>query len=304
MQYLTGMKRTKYHRNATLLKFGGVLVLSVGLLAGCSKESNTVPPAARQERITDPAKQQRLLEAAQQLPAIGVYNRRMDRVIVFRQGADGSRDFNFVDPPSDGINFASSNGGEWTWSESQGLMVITEPGAGIGGGGGTVVAGSASLDIQYAVCFSIDEEAFGMDLFNSGISEVAGVIGIAGDFDALINGDFDQNEDDIFDYFYGFAYYLVYADQLENTDYEVLNWLDDLGQDVEDLDGFGFSFVVSFQNDGGVYISRDGDLTVNGGSIGFNGNYYAIEGVGFFDEDGEDDPDFSVVPGFGTMGCN
>lgn len=297
------MKRIIDLRNASLLTLGGMLMLCVGLLTGCSKEGN-ITPATQQERITDPAKQQRLLEAARQLPAIGVYNRRMDKVIVFRQGNDGSRSFNFVDPPTNGINFASSNGGQWTWSESEGLMVLTEPGTGLGGGGGTVVAGSASLDIQYAVCFSMDEEGLGMDLFNTGISEVAGVIGIAGDFEALMNGDFDESEDDIFDYFHGFAYYLVYAEELENTDYEVLNWVEDLDQDEEDLDGFGFSFVVSFLNEGGIYISRDGALNVDGNSIGFNGNYYAIEGVGFFDEDGDEDADFSVVPGFGTMGCN
>jgi len=106
-----------------------MLMLCMGLLTGCSKEGN-ITPATQQERITDPAKQQRLLEAARQLPAIGVYNRRMDKVIVFRQGNDGSRSFNFVDPPTNGINFASSNGGQWTWSESEGLMVLTEPGTG------------------------------------------------------------------------------------------------------------------------------------------------------------------------------
>lgn len=286
-------------------RLGVVLVLGAGLLAGCSKEGANVAPATRQERITDPELQQRLLSKAAQLPGVGVYNRRMDKVIVFKQNIDGSRSFNFVDPPSGGINFASSNGGQWTWSESQGLMILTEPSAGLGAGGGTVVAGSAVLDIDLAVCFSMGEEALGAGLFDTGIGDVAGVIGIAGDFEALMNGDFAEDEDDIFDYFHGFAYYLVYAEQLTNTGYEVLNWVDDLGQDPEDLDGFGFSFVVSFQNEGGIYISRDGTLNVNGGSIGFNGNYFAIEGVGFFDENGnDDDGDFSVVSGFGTMGCN
>jgi len=283
--------------------WGASLVLSVGLLAGCSKESGNVTPAG-QERITDAAMQQRLRDKAAQLPGVGVYNRRMDKVIVFKQNIDGSRSFNFVSPPTNGINFASSNGGQWTWSESQGLMILTEPSAGLGAGGGTVVAGNASLDIDLAVCFSMGEDALGEGLFDTGVGDVAGVIGIAGDFEALMNGDFTEGEDDIFDYFHGFAYYLVYAEDLSNTDYEVLNWVEDLGQDPDDLDGFGFSFVVSFQNEGGIYISSEGSLNVNGGSIGFNGNYYAIEGVGFFDEDGDDDGDYSVVSGFGTMGCN
>lgn len=282
---------------------GAMLVLGGGLFAGCSKEQTGAPAAPRTQRIVDPELQQRLLEKAGQLPGIGIYNRTMNKVIVFKHLPDGSRSFNFVDPPGGGINFASSNGGQWTWSESQGLMVLTEPSAGLGAGGGTVVAGDASLDIQMAVCFSMDEEGLGMDMFDTGINDVAGVVGIAGDFDALMNGDFSSETDDIFDYFHGFAYYLVYAEQLGNDEYEVLNWVDDLDQSEDDLQNFGFSFVISFQGEGGVYISRDGALTVDGGSIGFNGNYYAIEGTGFFDEDGEGDGDYSVVSGFGTMGC-
>ncbi len=297
------MNRERINTRAALPTLGALLLLGAGLLVGCSKEGASVTPQA--DRTIDPAVQERIREKMDQLPGVGIYNRTMNKVIVFKYLPDGSRSFNFVDPPSGGINFASSNGGQWTWSESEGLMILTEPSAGIGGGGGTVVAGDASLDIGLAVCFSVDEEGLGMDLFDTGVGDVAGVIGIAGDFDALINGDFSSDEDEIFDYFHGFAYYLVYADQLGNESYEVLNWIDDLDQPEEDLDGFGFSFVVSFQNEGGVYISSDGELSVNGGSIGFNGNYYAIEGVGFFDEDGEDEGgDFSEVPGFGAMGCD
>ena len=296
------MKSFQMNNRGTIAALGFTALLGGAILTGCSKEH--AAPAKKVEQITDASLQQRLLEKAAQLPAIGIYNRRMDKVIVFRYDADGSRSFNFVDPPGTGINFASSNGGQWTWSESQGLMILTEPSAGLGAGGGTVVAGNASLDIGLAVCLSIDEEALGADLFDTGIGEVAGVIGIAGDFDALINGDFSSGEDDIFDYFHGFAYYLVYADQLSNSSYEVLNWVEDLDQPEEDLEDFGFSFVVSFQNEGGVYISKDGALNVNGGNIGFTGNYYAIEGVGFFDEEDNGDASYSVVPGFGTMGCN
>lgn len=295
------MNGLQINRKGTVAALGLTVLLGGAMLTGCTKE-----PAARPlqvDRITDLSLQQRLLDKAARLPAIGIYNRTMEKVIVFRHNVDGSRSFNFVDPPGTGINFASSNGGQWLWSESQGMMILTEPSAGLGAGGGTVVAGNASLDIGLAVCFSIDDEAVGMDLFDTGVGDVAGVIGIAGDFDALINGDFTSGEDEIFDFFHGFAYYLVYADQLSNTSYEVLNWVEDLDQPEAELEDFGFSFVVSFQNGGGIYISKEGELTVNGGSIGFNGNYYAIEGVEFF-ENGEEDADFSVVPGFGTMGCN
>ncbi|MBL7950810.1 MAG: hypothetical protein JNM62_03760 [Flavobacteriales bacterium] len=295
------MNGIRTYKRAALPLVGAVL-LGAGLLAGCSKEGAVATP--RTARTLDPAVQQRIREQVQQLPGVGIYNRTMNKVIVFKSLPDGSRSFNFVDPPTGGIDFASSNGGQWTWSETQGLMILTEPSSGTGGGGGTVVAGDASLDIELAVCFSFDEEGLGMDLFDTGINDVAGVIGIAGDFDALINGDFSSGEEDLFDYFHGFAYYLVYAEQLGNNSYEVLNWIDDLDQDEEDLENFGFSFVVSFQNEGGIYLSQDGELQVSGGSIGFNGNYYALEGVGFFEEDEEGDGSASTVPGFGTMGCD
>lgn len=294
------MNGTRTYKRAALPLVVAVL-LGAGLLTACSKERAGVAPRASGK--VDLEVEQRIREKLDQLPGVGIYNRRMNKVIVFKHLPDGSRSFNFVDPPSGGINFASSNGGQWTWSESEGLMILTEPSSGTGGGGGTVVAGDASLDIELAVCFSFDEEGLGMDLFDTGINDVAGVIGIAGDFDALINGDFSSGEDDIFDYFHGFAYYLVYADQLGNESYEVLNWIDDLDQDEEDLENFGFSFVVSFQNEGGIYLSQDGELQVSGGSIGFNGNYYALEGVDFFEEGGDDEGSASTVPGFGTMGC-
>jgi hypothetical protein len=298
------MNRTRINTRAALPTLGALLLLGAGLLVGCSKEEAPVT-TTKVDRVKDPVVQQRIRAKVDHLPGVGIYNRTMNKVIVFKHLPDGSRSFNFVDPPSSGINFASSNGGQWTWSESQGLMILTDPSAGLGSGGGTVVAGDVSLDIGLAVCFSMDEEGLGMDLFNTGVGDVAGVIGIAGDFDALINGDFSSDEDNIFDYFHGFAYYLVYADQLGNESYEVLNWVDDLDQPEEDLDGFGFSFVVSFQNEGGIYISSDGELNVHDGSIGFSGNYYAMEGVGFFDDNGDDGGgDFSEVPGFGAMGCN
>src|SRR5690606_42097968 len=66
--------------------------------------------------------------------------------------------------------FATSNGGQWMSypGEPGGIMVITEPSAGLGGGGGTVVVGGTSLDIAFAVCFAVGEEAMGADLFDTG----------------------------------------------------------------------------------------------------------------------------------------
>lgn len=285
---------------ASVVKKGVPALLMAGLLFSCSKETFNTGVNKDKIEITDKKLQKKIIAQAEKMPSIGIYNKTMNKIIVFSHNDKGEKSFTFTNP-GNGINFASSNGGEWVYTEQGGLVVLTEPSQGFGGGG-TVVAGGTSLDIGFAVCFSFDEEAIGGDLFDTGIDQVAGVIGIAGDFEALANGDF-SDDDDLFEYFHGFAYYLVYAEQLEDTSYEVLNWLEDLEQDEEDLQDFGFAFVVSFQNEGGVYLSSEGDLNVSGASIGFNGNYYAIEGAGFFDEEGDEEPTVSEVPGFGVMGC-
>jgi hypothetical protein len=286
---------------ASVVKTGVPALLMAGLLFSCSKESFNTGVKQDKIQVTDKAVQKQIMAQAHKMPAVGIYNKTMNKVIVFRHFEDGRKSFSFTNPPGNGINFATSNGGQWVWTEEGGLVILSEPSQGLGGGG-TVVAGNTTLDIAIAFCFSFDEEALGADLFDTGLGQVAGVIGIAGDFEALANGDFDE-DDDLFEYFHGFAYYLVYAEQLGNQNYEVLNWIEDLEQDEEDLEDFGFAFVVAFQGEGGIYLSKDGNLSVSGGSIGFNGNYYGIEGLGWFDgEDG--DVNFVEVPGFGVMGCD
>ncbi len=285
---------------ASVVKIGAPAILVAGLLFSCQKEGfGPGVNSTSVKEVTDPATRQRVVDQSQKMPAVGIYNKKMDKVIVFRQLPNGQKNFTFANPPANGINFATSNGGQWQWSESQGMVVITEPGQSLGGGGGTVVAGSTTLDIGYAFCFAVGDEVLGGDLFDTGIDEVAGVIGIAGDLDALVNGEFDE-DDDFFEYFHGFAYYLVYTDQLANQSYDVLSWMDDM--DNDDLDNFAFAYIVSFLNDGGIYLSKDGTITINGGSMSFMGNYYGIEGLGYFDDEGNS---WTVVevPGFGTMGC-
>ncbi|MBP6311190.1 MAG: hypothetical protein KA408_02905 [Flavobacteriales bacterium] len=286
-----------------LLRFTLPLALIGVLVMSCNKEPVSLPNPSKATEITDPVLKRKLWDKGQELPAVGIYNRTMDKILVFRSKNDGSRDFSFSTIPSSGINFASSNGGQWVWTDEGGIVVITEPQAGLGAGGGLVSAGNTTLDINLAVCFALGDEAIGGGLFGPDMGDVAGVIGISGDFEALQNGNFEDGEDP-FQYFYGFAYYFVYADQLEDTSYEVLNWIDDLDQPEDDLDGFSFAFIISFQNEGGIYLSSNGDVTVNGGSMEFNGNYYAIEGVGFFDDDDGQDASYSTVSGYGTMGCN
>ncbi len=280
------------------------LVAVALLLASCSKEPVSMPARAKATAVTDPHVKQEIKGLAQKLPAVGIYNRTMDKILVFKRKSASSREFSFTTVPANGINFASSNGGQWVWTEQGGMAVITEPIAGQGAGGGVVSAGNTTLDINLAVCFSVGEDAMGQGLFGPNMGNVSGVIGISGDFDALANGDFSSGDSDPFQYFHGFAYYFVYADHLSDSTYEVLNWIDDLNQPESQLHDFSFAFVISFQNEGGIYLSKDGGIAVNGGSMSFNGNYYAVEGTGYFDNSaGTDDGSFSVVTGFGTMGC-
>lgn len=286
-----------------LIRFTLPLALIGFLVSSCNKETASLPNSANVKEITDQKLQRKLWEKGQDVPAVGIYNSTMDEILVFRSKNDGSRSFAFSTMPASGINFGSSNGGQWLWTDEGGIVVITEPQAGMGAGGGLVAAGNTTLDISFAVCFALGEEALGGGLFGPDLGDVAGVIGISGDFEALQNGDFSDGEDP-FQYFYGFAYYFVYADDLSDTSYDVLNWIEDLDQPEEDLQDFSFAFIISFQNEGGIYLSKDGDITVNGGSMEFSGNYYAIEGVGFFDDEDGEDASYSTVSGYGAMGCN
>lgn len=291
---------------ASVVKTGVLAVFAAGLLVSCTKESFNAGDKPTNQ-ITDKKTQEQIREAAQELPAIGIYNRTMDKVIVFDVSNPEAKNFSFVNPGSTGINFATSNGGQAVYFvESDNLVILSEPSDGFGSGGGTVVVGNTALNIDIAFCFAAGEEALGGGLFGGDdFGDVAGVIGFAGDFEALENGDFDEEDADPFDFFEGFAYYFVYTDELGNQSYEVIEFFE--AQDgEEDNDDFAFAWVVSFQgNDGGVYLSNGGTLTVNGGSMSFNGTYFGLEGLLFFDEEGDDDDfNFVEVNGFGTMGCD
>ena len=159
------------------------------------------------------------------------------------------------------------------------------------------------MDIDFTFCFAASDEALGLDLFDFGgdISGVSTVIGIGGDFEALANGDVDEDAD-FTDFFDGFAAYIVYANEAQGT-YEVLNWLNDLDEDPDFLEDKGFGYVFDFQNEG-LYFSSDGALSVQGGDITFNGEYLAITDFIFSFGEDDDDISFDYVSGYGTLGCN
>src|SRR5690606_19700809 len=129
------------------------------------------------------------------------------------------------------------------------------------------------------------------------------------DFVALMNEDFDEEGVDIFDYFHGLAYYLVYDNEAQGN-YDILNFIEDIETGEEEVqEGKGFSIVYGFSSTSfAFYFSKDVNLNVSGGSMDFNGNYYGIVFDNLLDADEEDDDlfnlDFVEVSGFGQMGCS
>jgi hypothetical protein len=216
---------------------------------------------------------------------------------------DGGWDFS---DPGTGTGFTSN--GAITYSSATSTFYVA-PSAFSSGGGyeGTVVAGPSSLDINYAFCFSSSTDAIGLNLFSTGntlTGGMSGIIGISGDFENFQNATDSTSFADIF---HGLAFYLVY-DSPSSGSYPVIDWQNDDLSDTTTTSGVDnkcFTFVLDFQH-GRLFMSKNGSLTVDAGSMSFNGEYFEISG--FVNEDGEFDLDgdltISTVPGFGTMSCN
>lgn len=271
----------------------GALTVGTLLISSCSKEENCGAKSANKPATLTPEQQAAVLDYVKQMPDIRV-----------KAGKNG---FVLPKPGRDGFSFSDPSPG-YQWGTSSNISVVTDPNTGgttwvvssdggSGNAGGTVVAGNTSLDIGMAFCFSADEEGAGgfmlggTDSVSTGVSMV---IGIAGDFEALMNDEVEEDAD-ITDYFWGYALYLVYADEASGS-YEVLDWT----QLDEDTDDKAVALVFDFRN-AKMYLSSEGNLNVSGGSIGFSGNYYEI-GFDFSEEDAEQEVG-GEVSGFGTMGC-
>lgn len=275
-----------------LFFLAGILIFA----ASCKKaETNGV---VYTKTVSDHEKRA-AMELMNNMPDVIYYDQVHDKAYKFDIQ---NRDFSFA-TPNDGWNFSGPTG-EIIYAEDGSYVVITSPQFGSNSGGGTIIAGNSALDIDYTFCFSASDEALGLDLFDFGgeISGVSTVIGIGGDFEALMDGDVDEDAD-FTDFFHGFAAYIVYANEAQGT-YEVLNWLNDLDEDPDFLDDKGFGYVFDFQNEG-LYFSSDGTLSVQGGDITFNGEYLAItDFILSFGEDEDEDISFDYVSGYGTLGCN
>jgi hypothetical protein len=276
------------------LKFSK-LALSMGVLAfsflftSCDKEDSSIGTSEEVPTST-------LTKLAKSLPKVQIVDKSNQKSFVSNDG------ITFIDN-GDGFSFANSNGPTFSTSSCvsfsegpSGAVILLDPGAGSLGGGGTVIAGKTSMNIDLAVCFGADEEAFDMG-FDFGFDGVSAVIGISGDFEALAEND-DPSEEELQDAFHGFAGYYVFDDNANGT-YKVLD-LDGI-EDEEEPTGISFAFVIDIKN-GYYYISKSGKLTVNGGSISFNGEYYALK-FNFYGDD-EIGDDWKSVSGFGQMGCD
>ena len=294
-------KKHKYVAAATLVAAALIFTTS------CTKESDnpgSVPQKAEMKKVENKYVQDKIQEKADRMPPIAWYNKTMDKVITFDPKSK-TKSFDFSSP-NNGWNFSDDTGVEFVEGSNGGGILFIGPGA-FGGntGSGTVVAGSTVLNVSSTFCFSASEEALGLDIIDlngADIDGIAGVIGIAGDLEALQNVEFDE-ETDIFDYFQGLAYYLVYDNEASGT-YDILNFIDELEEDSE---GFGFSIVYGFTpNSFSLYFSKDGELEVSGGSMNFNGNYYGLVIDDLFGDDGDDifGFDFVEAAGYGQMGCN
>jgi hypothetical protein len=293
---------------ASLLFAGAV---SAVLLNSCQKEKITKVPGTingRTSNATDDQKRE-AVGIINKIPLLRVFDENDHRFIdvdfqhkklAFKNATE--RDFSFA-TPNPGWNFSNSSQVAFVPASQGGGVLFVGPGSLGGNAGGTVVAGNSALNINYTFCFSASSSALGLDLFDTGadISGISGVIGIDGDFDALLNDEVDSTAN-FTDFFHGYAAYFVYANEASGS-YDILNWFNDLSENTDQLNNKGFSFALDFQNDG-WYLSKDGSLNVAGGTMTFSGNYFGI--IGLFDSifGSGNSPNAVEVPGFGSMGCN
>lgn len=208
------------------------IAASALIFSACQKENITATGAPKGKKVSMNSIQKRRVEAmAAAIPTVRLYDQNNGRFMdidIFNRKV--TRDWTFANP-TQGYEYAET--GTWTNADGSQMVVLTISGTSSGsGGGGTVVAGNSALDIDYAFCFNVDVEAVGIDLFSGlggDFEGFAGVVGIAGDFEALANNELGDDPE-FEDFFQGFAEYIVY-DDYANGNYEVLNWFDDLDED-------------------------------------------------------------------------
>lgn len=295
------------HSLSTIALASGLLLFS-----SCTKDSDSTPGSANAEQIysqqiTNKDTKRKMQELKEDIPTVAIYNSTMDKYILFNiNKMTGEKSFTFASP-----GFAasfSSPGSSYTFAtapDGTGYIMVNQGGGFGAGGGGTVTAGSTVLVLNYVMCFSADEDALGGDLFDFGGTNVdgfSGAVGISGDFEALTEGNFDENSNPL-DYFYGMVFYYIFDDN-PSGEYDVIDFFTESEPNVND---YALALLISFQNDGGIYFSSDGTLTFSGSSIDFNGQYFGLTDffIGFGEnEEAGASADFEVVDGWGQINCS
>lgn len=281
-----------------ILPMGVLAVLGLAIVS-CSKknDSGTSP---RKAQPTEAQKKAAIKKMVERMPSFELVTKDGKTLRVERTDNGG---WTFSTPPSQsGYNYSKSTG-TYTFvetSNSGGTISVAASGFGSNAaGGGTIVAGSYSYDMQYTFCLSADDEAFDIGLFDSEFEGVSMVIGISGDLKALMEGNVDVESEKFEDIFKAFAFYIVYDDRASGS-YDIIDWVTSSGEDPEELNGQGFAVIFDIKN-GQLFFSKSGNLNVSGGSINFSGVYLNVEGS--FDSDLED-VRYTEVPGSGALGCN
>lgn len=294
------MKTLKNSKSIALL-LGAILLISVSCVKEQDKPGSATPISeGHKTNITDKDDRIKLKNMAQRLPTLAVYNQVHDDYI-FLDLNNAKNGFSFTDPGFSASFTSPDGGGSFATGPDGSEYIIITPGTSSGNGGGSVGAGSTTLDLNFVFCFSADEESFGFDLFDfegeNTVDGFSGAVGVSGDFEALMNGNIDE-EADPFDYFFGMAFYYILDDNPAGS-YEVVNFLDET-PDSE----IALAVLISFVNNGGLYFSNSGQLDFQDSSVGFDGTYVGIENfILTFSEDFEEDQDFVQVPGFGYINC-
>ncbi|MEZ7887503.1 MAG: hypothetical protein QMB45_08615 [Flavobacteriales bacterium] len=278
-------------------KLFALTVLTV-LAASCTKEAPSVGYYG--EPIDMDKYKKKALSMVEDIPEFSFYDRVNDREIRVNFN---TKSFSFSDPNS-GWNYSGDDDLTFvTASEGGGVLYVGSSSLG-SNSGGTLLMGDQVLDISYTFCVSVANEALGLDVFFDSESDFDGfsiVMGIAGDFEALENGDIDEDSN-FYDYFQGIAWYYIYDNEAQG-DYEVVDWFDNFDEDYEGFGNKGFACAMAFENFD-VYFSIDGNINVSGGEMTFTGSYFGLLDLfgSFFDED-YDSLEAEIVDGFGTMGC-
>lgn len=271
-------------------KLGIIALLFTITLSSCDKNQGYF---VKEEKVTfSPEQYKRLQNNLKTVPMIikvkdEVNNRFVD-FDVRNKTVSFSKTWNFANPTPNTI-----------YGQNGGIVVYVSSNTtswGYGTPTHTITAGNTTLNVQ-TLCLAVDASAYA-SMFAGQIGAlpydgISVVMGLDADFSLLAN----SSNTNFANYFHGLAYYLVY-DFNASGSYNVIDWTT-----MTTLpNSLAFSMVFSFElnNSGAFYLSKDGTISVSGGDMSFNGNYWGIE-MDF--NNLNQSLTYNTYSGSGTMGC-